>query len=117
MVDEQFTVYFLWTKDGYTNTEEVSAFGGVSSNEDDESDDFFSDDYSSVKGYISIKGDLFTAAFSRLPVLAVRPNSTTTDVDEHDNRYGGTYCNIFFRCIEDLYDMTFELRLFFDIIE
>jgi hypothetical protein len=51
MADEQFTVYVSWTKDRYTNTEEVSAFGGVSS---DESDDLFDDDYSSVEGYISI---------------------------------------------------------------
>jgi hypothetical protein len=58
MADEQFTIYVSWIKDGYTDTEEVSAFGGVSSDEDYESDDLFGDDYSSVEGYISIKGDL-----------------------------------------------------------
>ncbi|KAF1937765.1 hypothetical protein EJ02DRAFT_437617 [Clathrospora elynae] len=60
---------------------------------------------------------VFTAAFGRLPVLAVRPDGTTTDVDEHDDGYGGTYYNIFFKRIEDLCNMTFELRLFFDMIE
>jgi hypothetical protein len=58
MSDEQFTVYVSWTKDGFTSTEEVSAFGGVSSDEDDEPEDLFGDDYSSVEGSISIKGDL-----------------------------------------------------------
>ncbi|KAF1937773.1 hypothetical protein EJ02DRAFT_356053, partial [Clathrospora elynae] len=106
-----------WTKDGLTSKDEVFAMGGVSSDEDDEPEDLFGDDHSSVEGSISIKGDLFTAAFGRLPILAVRPDGTTTDVEEHDDGYGGTYYNIFFKCIADLCSMTFELRLFFDMIE
>jgi hypothetical protein len=48
--------------DSISRTEEISAFGGVSSDEDDEDDDLFDDDYSSVEGYISIKGDLVSGA-------------------------------------------------------
>ncbi|KAF1935489.1 hypothetical protein EJ02DRAFT_415703 [Clathrospora elynae] len=89
--DEQFTVYVSRTKYGLTSKEEVFAMRGVSSDEDDEPEDLFGDDHSSVEGSSSIKGDLFTAAFGRLPVLAVHLDGTTTDVDEHDDGYGGTY--------------------------
>lgn len=45
---------------------------------------------------------------SKVPVLAVRPEDTTTY---------GSYYTIFFKRIEDLCNMTFELRLFFDLFE
>ncbi|KAF2818255.1 hypothetical protein CC86DRAFT_414093 [Ophiobolus disseminans] len=117
MADVQFTVYVSWTKNENTKITEISAFGGVSSDEDDEPNDLFGDDHSSVEGHICIQGDLFTEAFGKLPVLYVRSDGTTTDVDQDDDGYGGTYYTIFFKCIEDLCDKTFELRLFFDMIE
>lgn len=48
MSDEQFTVYVSRRKDGLTSKEEVFAMRGVSSGEDDEPEDLFGDDHSSV---------------------------------------------------------------------
>ncbi|EDU42315.1 hypothetical protein A1F96_10648 [Pyrenophora tritici-repentis] len=112
MADVQFTIYASWTKNDNTEITEISAFGGVSSDEDDEPNDLFGDDHGSVEGHICIQGDSFIEAFGRLPVLYVRSDGTTTNVDEHDDCY-----TIFFKCIEDLCNKTFELRFFFDIIE
>jgi hypothetical protein len=54
MADVQFTVYASWTKNDNTKITEISAFGGVSSDEDDEPNDLFSDDHGSVEGHIYI---------------------------------------------------------------
>jgi hypothetical protein len=56
--DTQYTVYVSWFENDETKIKEISAFGEFSSDEDEEPEELFGEDYSHVPGHLTIAGEL-----------------------------------------------------------
>jgi hypothetical protein len=58
MSNLDYDVTVSWTKDGVQYSEEISAYGGLSSGEDSDSDDLYTEHYEASPGYLIIQGDI-----------------------------------------------------------
>jgi hypothetical protein len=56
--DTQYTVYVSWVENDEIKIKEISAFGELSSDEDEEPKELFGEDYSHISGHLTIGGEL-----------------------------------------------------------
>ena len=56
--DTQYTVYVSWVENDETKIKDISAFGEFSSDEDEEPEELFGEDYSHIPGHLTIGSDL-----------------------------------------------------------
>jgi hypothetical protein len=56
--DTQYTVYVSWVENDETKIKDISAFGEFSSDEDEEPEELFGEDYSHIPGHLTIGSEL-----------------------------------------------------------
>ncbi|KAF1937534.1 hypothetical protein EJ02DRAFT_437807 [Clathrospora elynae] len=114
--DTQYAVYVSWVGNGKTKTRDISAFGDFSSDEDEEPENLFGEDYSHTQGHLTIDGRLFLEAVGRLPVVDVPAHGSTTDVDDFEG-YDGLVYQIYLERVEKACGKTLDLSPLFAIFE
>ena len=63
--DTQCTVYVSWTENNKTKIKDIFAFGEFSSDEDEEPEEPFGEDYSHIPGHLTIGSKLVGALDDR----------------------------------------------------